>query len=110
MTIFTISLVGSSIPFSGRLCTPARSLCFWTSRLLLGHPGYLRPCMILKACVDRRHFYLTSLSGDLEIELKHLSQGYKLNGLERGRNHDPRIMCPTLNLLDHPGPSSNMKI
>ena len=31
--------VGSHIPFSGRLCMPAPSVCFWTPRLSLGHPG-----------------------------------------------------------------------
>ena len=31
--------VGSHIPFSGRLCMPAPSVCFWTPRLSPGHPG-----------------------------------------------------------------------
>ena len=31
--------VCSHIPFLGRLCMPAPSVCFWTPRLSLGHPG-----------------------------------------------------------------------
>ena len=31
--------LGSRIPSSGRLCMPALSVCFWTPRLSLGHPG-----------------------------------------------------------------------
>ena len=36
----------------------------------------LRPCMILNACVHRRHPCLTPLAEGGEIELKYLSQGY----------------------------------
>merc|ERR1711963_992334 len=39
VTVFNCPPVGSHIPFSGRLCTPAPSVCFWTPRLSLGHPG-----------------------------------------------------------------------
>ena len=38
-TIFNCPPVGSHIPFSRRLCMPAPSVCFWTPRLSLGHPG-----------------------------------------------------------------------
>ena len=34
--------------FSGRLCMPARSVCFWTPRLSLGHPGSLMSARVLK--------------------------------------------------------------
>ena len=33
--------IDSHIPFSGRLCMPALSVCFWTPRLSLGHTGSL---------------------------------------------------------------------
>ena len=40
MRPFSIYLpLGSHILFSGRLCMPAPSVCFWTPRLSLGHPG-----------------------------------------------------------------------
>ena len=37
MTVFNCPPVGSHIPSSGRLCMPARSVCFQTPKLLLGH-------------------------------------------------------------------------
>ena len=40
--------VGSHIPFSGRLCMPAPSVCFWTPRLSLGHPGSFKSAHDLK--------------------------------------------------------------
>ena len=39
VTVSNCPPVGSHIPFSGRLCMPAPSVCFWTPRLSLGHPG-----------------------------------------------------------------------
>ena len=38
-TVSNCPPVGSHIPSSGRLCMPARSVCFWTPWLSLGHPG-----------------------------------------------------------------------
>ena len=57
--------VGSHIPFSGPLCMPAPSVCFWTPRILLGHPGSFTSV-----------HSLTSLAEDGEMEVKYLSQGY----------------------------------
>ena len=39
MTVSNCPPVGSHISFSGRLCMLALSICFWTPRLSLGHPG-----------------------------------------------------------------------
>ena len=41
MTISNSPPVGSNIPFLGRLCIPAPSICFWTSRLSLGHSSFM---------------------------------------------------------------------
>ena len=40
--------VGSQVPFSGRLCMLAPSVCFWTPRLSLGHPGSFKSVHELK--------------------------------------------------------------
>ena len=40
--------VGSHIPFSGRLCMPAPSVCSETPRLSLGHPGSFKSAHDLK--------------------------------------------------------------
>ena len=40
--------LGSHIPSSGRLCMLARSVCFWTPRLSLGHPGSFESAHVLK--------------------------------------------------------------
>ena len=45
------------------------SACFRTPRLSLGHPGSLRPCMILNACVHRRLPCLTPLAEGGGFEL-----------------------------------------
>ena len=48
MTVSNCPPVGSHIPFSGRLCMPAPSVCFWTPRLSLGHPGSFKSAHDLK--------------------------------------------------------------
>ena len=47
--------VGSHIPFSGRLCMPARSVCFRTLDFRLVIQVLLSPRMFLNACVRRLH-------------------------------------------------------
>ena len=53
VTVFNCPPVGSHIPSSGRLCMPARSVCFRTPRLSLGHPGSFKSAHVFK-CMRTR--------------------------------------------------------
>ena len=63
--------VGSHIAFSGRLCMLARSVCFSTPRLSLGHPGSFTSVHDLKCTRTQT----ASLSNAPRGRLKYLSQG-----------------------------------
>ena len=48
VTVFNCPPIGSHILSSERLCMPARSVCFRTPRLSLGHPGSFKSAHDLK--------------------------------------------------------------
>ena len=56
--------IGSHIPFSGRLCMPEPSICFWTLRLLLSQPGSFKSLHERKCiCTQSRPWFNVSSEG-----------------------------------------------